>query len=309
MNVVGNTNNNPSIILVIGNGFDLDLGLNTSYKAFIDKMYIKTQHPESTNTLIDAMIKKCVESGWIDIELFLRDYALSYGNMNIEKNRNIELEYKKLSNDLNIFMSQYKYFDNKRNYLGKYIYNVGSISSKLLKWISVQSNSRVYSFNYTNLNDVACSLNEQQNLNIKDLDIRYIHGETCSSYDGRIAPIIVGIDDINVKEEFRCMIKSARSSYNSGIISDLSNSTHVIFFGFGMGKTDHPYFREFFKMIEKRELDTSISIFNISNSSAFYGQLVDMKIDVAKIREFNNIHFYSVNDNGLNDFYNKVTIM
>lgn len=68
MNVVGNTNNNPSIILVIGNGFDLDLGLNTSYKAFIDKMYIKTQHPESTNTLIDAMIKKCVESGWIDYE-------------------------------------------------------------------------------------------------------------------------------------------------------------------------------------------------------------------------------------------------
>ena len=47
MNVMGNTNNNPSIILVIGNGFDLDLGLNTSYKAFIDKMYLNTQHPES----------------------------------------------------------------------------------------------------------------------------------------------------------------------------------------------------------------------------------------------------------------------
>lgn len=308
MNVMGNTNNNPSIILVIGNGFDLDLGLNTSYKAFIDKMYLNTQHPESTNTLIDSMIEKYKEAKWIDIELFLRDYALSYENKDIEENRNVELEYKKLSNDLNMFMSQYKYFDNKRNYLGKYIYNVGSISSKLLKWISVQSNSRVYSFNYTNLNDIACSLNEQQNLNIKDLDIRYIHGETCSSYDGRIAPIMVGIDDINVKEEFRCMIKSAHSSYNSGIISDLSNSTHVIFFGFGMGKTDHPYFRNFFKSIEKGKLNTLISIFNISDSSVFYGQLVDMGIDVAKIREYSNLHFYSVNDNGLNDFYSSTGI-
>lgn len=49
--------NSPSTILILGNGFDLDLGLNTSYKAFIDKMYLNTQHPESTNTLIDAMIK------------------------------------------------------------------------------------------------------------------------------------------------------------------------------------------------------------------------------------------------------------
>ncbi len=308
MNVMGNTNNNPSIILVIGNGFDLDLGLNTSYKAFIDKMYLNTQHPESTNTLIDSMIEKYKEAKWIDIELFLRDYALSYENKDIEENRNVELEYKKLSSDLNMFMSQYKYGDNKRNYLGKYIYNVGSISSKLLKWISVQSNSRVYSFNYTNLNDIACSLNEQQNLNIKDLDIRYIHGETCSSYDGRIAPIIVGIDDINVKEEFRCMIKSAHSSYNSGIISDLSNSTHVIFFGFGMGKTDHSYFRNFFKSIEKGKLNTLISIFNISDSSVFYGQLVNMGIDVAKIRECSNIHFYCVNDNGLNDFYGRTGV-
>lgn len=300
--------NSPSTILILGNGFDLDLGLNTSYKAFIDEMYLN-QHPESTNTLIDSMIEEYKEANWIDIELFLRNYALSYEKKDIEKNRNIELEYRKLCNDLNTFMVQYKYLDDKKNYLGEYIYNIGTISSKLLEWISNQPNSRVYSFNYTNMNDVARSLNKQQNLNIKDFDIRYIHGETCSSYNGRIAPIILGIDDVKVKDEFKCMIKSTHSSYNNGIMSDLPKATYVVFFGFGMGQTDHPYFRDFFKMIENGKLNTKISVFNISDSSAFYGQLVNMKIDVAKIRECSNIHFYCVNDNGLNDFYNETSRM
>lgn len=305
-----NVNNNPNTILIIGNGFDLDLGLNTSYKSFIDTMYECEQHPESKNILIDDMIKKYRKcANWIDIELFLRDYAISYSNKDIEKNRNIELEYRKLCNDLNTFMVQYKYLDDKKNYLGEYVYNIGTISSKLLEWISNQPNSRVYSFNYTNMNDVARSLNKQQNLNIKDFDIRYIHGETCSSYNGRIAPIILGIDDVKVKDEFKCMIKSTHSSYNSGIMSDLPKATHVVFFGFGMGQTDHPYFKDFFKMIENGKLNTRISVFNISNSSAFYGQLVNMKIDVAKIRECSNIHFYCVNDNGLNDFYNETSRM
>ena len=92
-------------------------------------------------------------------------------------------------------------------------------------------------------------------------------------------------------------------------MSDLPKATYVVFFGFGMGQTDHPYFRDFFKMIENGKLNTKISVFNISDSSAFYGQLVNMKIDVAKIRECSNIHFYCVNDNGLNDFYNETSRM
>ena len=128
-----NVNNNPSTILIIGNGFDLDLGLNTSYKSFIDTIYECEQHSEPKNMLIDEMTKKYKEhANWIDIELFLRDYAISYSNKDIEKNRNIELEYRKLCNDLNTFMVQYKYLDDKKNYLGEYIYNIGTISSKLL---------------------------------------------------------------------------------------------------------------------------------------------------------------------------------
>ena len=122
--------NSPSTILILGNGFDLDLGLNTSYKAFIDEMYLN-QHPESTNTLIDSMIEEYKEANWIDIELFLRNYALSYEKKDIEKNRNIELEYRKLCNDLNTFMVQYKYLDDKKNYLGEYIYNIETIKYKI----------------------------------------------------------------------------------------------------------------------------------------------------------------------------------
>ena len=122
MNVMGNTNNNPSIILVIGNGFDLDLGLNTSYKTFIDKMYIKTQHPESTNTLIDAMIKNYKEANWIDIELFLKDYAKKYKGDVCEK-RNIGDEYRKLKKDLCTYMLLEKYPDS---------YNTESFAYKIL---------------------------------------------------------------------------------------------------------------------------------------------------------------------------------
>lgn len=49
----------------------------------------------------------------------------------------------------------------------------------------------------------------------------YMNGETCSSYNGRIAPIILGIDDVKVKDEFKCMIKSTHSSYYFGIYKQL----------------------------------------------------------------------------------------
>ncbi len=34
-------NQDHKIVLVMGNGFDLDLGLKTSYKSFIDSTYFK----------------------------------------------------------------------------------------------------------------------------------------------------------------------------------------------------------------------------------------------------------------------------
>ena len=71
----------PKIVLIIGNGFDLDLGLKTSYRDFIAS---KALEKYRSNPVIQELIKRTHIERWIDIELFFRVEATtspSFGSM------------------------------------------------------------------------------------------------------------------------------------------------------------------------------------------------------------------------------------
>ena len=241
---MGNTNNNPSIILVIGNGFDLDLGLNTSYKTFIDKMYIKTQHPESTNTLIDAMIKNYKEANWIDIELFLKDYAKKYKGDVCEK-RNIGDEYRKLKKDLCTYMLLEKYPDS---------YNTESFAYKILHKISSLANYHIYTFNYTDLPELSFVLN----LNTVDSRcVTYIHGN-CKNNN-----IILGFDECDtIHPDCQIMIKSRDINVNPSIINGIESAKNIIFFGLNICNMDYVYFEKLFNEIQESFTDKTLLFIN-----------------------------------------------
>ena len=62
-------------VLVIGNGFDLNLGLETSYSDYLSSKYFK--YLLGTNTLARYLESRKKESKWVDIEKELYQYSIS----------------------------------------------------------------------------------------------------------------------------------------------------------------------------------------------------------------------------------------
>ena len=95
-------------LLVIGNGFDLALGLKTSYLDFM--RWLKNEHYMDDAYLYRYLSSKLNQKRWIDIENELRQYSLSFfeiGEMNVKlsgQNKricdNLRNEYKDLCKNL-----------------------------------------------------------------------------------------------------------------------------------------------------------------------------------------------------------------
>ena len=282
-------------VVVLGNGFDLDLGLKTSYSDFINEIYRNPQDSkkEETNKLIDDIIREYKDAGWVDIEDFLRRYAIRLSEEGIPTDRNIEKEYEKLSNDFHSYMHSDKYIDSSEKYTKE------SCAYKLLSF-SIQNYIKIFSLNYTDLNPI---ISESKN----DENITYIHGVSSYSFEGRLPPAILGIDPIKVNSQFVNMIKAARESYKPGIISALEHAKNVIFFGVGFGITDAPYFKDFFNTVVNEEFGNKrLFVFTKGNGADFYYRVSQMigGNNLPKFRE-KEIYLYDTSkDNVFKDFMN-----
>ena len=289
-------------IIVLGNGFDLDLGLKTSYNDFINEFYLNPDEKkrEHTNTLINEILDVYENAGWIDIEAFLRKRAIDLSKDEIPKNRDIRCEYNKLCRDISSYMYADKYANNENKY------NKDSCAYKIIPFI-IKHNIPIFTFNYTDLSSVIGNMKYDDNCN-EYLNITYIHGKSVNEWNSNLCPIIVGIDPIPVKDEFKCMIKAIHKLYKPGIISALNKSSNVIFFGIGFGITDFPYFKGFFnKVLKENKGDTKIFVFTKGDGSNFYYQISQMigADDLPTFRE-KDITIYDTSDpNSFNKFEEK----
>ena len=292
-------------LLVIGNGFDLDIGLKTSYEDFIRTNYIKGDECTSSNELIKSIVEKYKKANWIDIEAFLKEYAVKYNDTEIEIDRDIPNEFYELRKDLNNYMYVDKYPSNKYNWLGRYMYYKDSVAARLLNILP--DNMVIFTFNYTDMMPVISYLNEVnessgRKIVIKEENIKHVHGKVSASFQDKDIPIILGIDDdVTVKEDFVCMKKRFKAM--PGIVEALSQSEHVIFFGLGFGVCDRPYFRKFFSDVQKKH-DKRISIFtNDDGSFTFEKWRKDFNVDIYTLRESITCSVYNTtNKNCLNEF-------
>ena len=292
-------------LLVIGNGFDLDIGLKTSYEDFIRTNYIKGDECTSSNELIKSIVEKYKKANWIDIEAFLKEYAVKYNDTEIEIDRDIPNEFYELRKDLNNYMYVDKYPSNKYNWVGRYMYYKDSVAARLLNILP--DNMVIFTFNYTDMMPVISYLNEVnessgRKIVIKEENIKHVHGKVSASFQDKDIPIILGIDDdVTVKEDFVCMKKPFKAM--PGIVEALSQSEHVIFFGLGFGVCDRPYFRKFFSDVQKKH-DKRISIFtNDDGSFTFEKWRKDFNVDIYTLRESITCSVYNTtNKNCLNEF-------
>lgn len=268
-----------NFLLIIGNGFDIELGLRTKYSDFIqspiykryedelqDMFSFKTDYSIEYDTefnIFSYFRNICKSQNWIDLEkeigiLATRKILVFVQNserqtrLRVKSTEPMMRSFEALRMCLNEYISELDIPAKKRNY-----------ASELLKIIATEprDNVQIVTFNYT-------SIDTASGLDIK-VPVHHIHGKISG---GKESSLILGVqDDIEIDKSYSYIIKSHSPYYHSSRIIDLlEEADEVIFFGHSLGETDYPYFSEFFQFQCKRiepEKRKKIRIFTYNENS------------------------------------------
>lgn len=291
-------------MLVIGNGFDLNLGLRTTYKDFVNsrifkRVYVKRLQEKCKGdnpqpSLIDYLYGKKFLEKWYDIESALLEYVSrkpdgSFVN-NVEEDKK---DYERVCESLVEYLaSLFKVKDQigLANKMGK-----SAAGQLLLKMNSY--NSILYSFNYTPIDLIIGAIYVP-----KDLNAKRVHGEIKKEtiFEGNLHnnSIILGIEtnDINsIAPGYSFLLKSNNPSYKStNIASDLLDSKKVIFFGHSLNQMDFGYFEGYFRTLASNtDRNRMLTIITKDESSriTILDNIRKMGISVRDIFAHTNIQF------------------
>lgn len=241
------------IALIIGNGFDLSLGLPTSFSDFIKSDYFTKLLPDNAlcKHMQDVYNENC---GWVDIEYELADYS-----MNHSRDSNLKKEFVVLRQAVANYIGDIEY---NHNEIDKESQAYLSFGDYFFKTVGHKPSDRmiVINFNYTH------SLHKlKQNLYGKGLLGKFMEiAEILSPLMGDDNPfanikflhphgavdtgIVFGVDDsaiISPKHTF--LRKSSCSDYKPFNPRILQQAEKVIIWGHSLGETDHGYFMDFFE--------------------------------------------------------------
>ena len=213
-------------LIILGNGFDLDLGWKTSYKDFFqakqDSFYLY-------NNL--SYIKRMIEGEcWYNLEGYLRKCVLS-----------VEQADAKRLNDFWQICSNFMldYFNKN---ISKFKTNYNSCAYRLM---TALSNSIVYTFNYTN---------PFAKEGITEPEIHFIHGKLKDSISGTQMKLgvdmgVVQQNDLSKDYYLKPLLKSDANTEKDELLCQLKKSQNIIIYGHSLSITDSDYFKLFFEYI------------------------------------------------------------
>ena len=272
--------NKGKIVMLIGNGFDLNLGLKTSYKDFLASEQFE-EYKKKGSPLAKYLSDKNELNNWIDIENELKKYSRD--------------EYKPL--DRKGFKTDYL---NLCEYLCSYLnsidYNTIDINSnvyqlfiKLIKLDNAQI--YIYDFNYT---ESVSKIIEDNKVDQKaEIQIIKVHGTAADN------KIVFGVEDnasINRYDSF--LYKSGSHYYNSeiNINEELKTANDIVVIGHSLGETDHFYFKSFFQTSTYSKSKNFIFTYHTEDGwDALMRQLQDLTLShLADFRSNNDNNFIKI---------------
>jgi hypothetical protein len=231
-----------SALVILGSGFDIDLGLKNSCADY-------------------AKDYRCPIVGnetWSAFERTLRDEVIKWYNngRNEEKAKMLNQLWRDYVKNISwFFTDKSDDFFERKNKKGRKIRKVQtSCAYRFLKQIKAKSKSKIYTFNYTN---------PYEYVNIPHVK-EFIHLHGTYYKDTFNQPLLVmsqwhniifGIDECipedGINDSYiHPLVKKFHPQYKkTEIIADLLNAENVIFYGFSMGMIDYDYFSEFFNAI------------------------------------------------------------
>lgn len=248
-------------LLIVGNGFDLNLNLKTSYKDFLDSGEFRSKlSRENKNNLFEYLHQKHQIEKWVDVEKELGNYCLEVlyrGNKpsNDHRFETLKDEYEELCQSLADYLNRVCRINFQLDSNNACIQLLKDINGR---WdLPVQ----VVTFNYT---DIIDRINDSPYSGIR-AEVFHIHGET-----GVGKGIVFGVEDsVGLRREHQFLYKSHSKHKNAyGFYNRLNNTDNIIFFGYSLGETDHSYFMDFFEELTKPHEEKKRLIFYYHGESA-----------------------------------------
>lgn len=230
------------IALVIGNGFDLDLGLRTSYYQFADPKnkewedfldmagtVIKQQF---STKFVDHMHQARINENWFDIEEEIFKFTNTHYNLIAEQIGLIREQFKILVNCLRCYIH--------RQVISTTIKRQ-SLANVLLHRLDETTHPvGIYTFNYTDCLKLC---------NCERLDsshLHHLHGTLF--YDMILGCRIYDNSPQNTQLDF--MYKPNNDLVKEILKQNLTQATEVIIFGHSLNKIDYCYFKDFFEEVQ-----------------------------------------------------------
>jgi len=219
-------------IVILGNGFDIDLGWKTSYKDFLtsNKFSIMGE-PRYVMKYTKELFRR-MGNNWYDLEGFMREC--------IEKATEEDLDV--LNDFWNICRDKiYDYLTPKGD-KHQQIFETNTNSCAYL-FLQKISDAKVFSFNYTLPYSIT---------HLPEHKISYMHGSL--EHGLSWADIKLGID-LHVKnslawtDKLKPYLKAYGSDKKDALLSTIKDADSIILFGHSMGITDSDYFEPIFSSI------------------------------------------------------------
>ena len=308
-------------VFIVGNGFDLDLGLPTRYSDFAKSKYWPEEneidehtsnrailsYPKITQSLASYLDTRRNLPTWFDLEHELLNYARMHApTVDIREEddrlveRNVEY-YKLLRRRLCEYIKDIQHNSQKKH---------ECIASKVLT--SIVDNgcfASIYSFNYTNMPTIVSNYNGR---GIKNVKCIHIHG--CVDDNS----IILGVNEQQLRPGYDSFIKTSSKYYRShDLYNTLSHSTEIVIFGLSFGDIDYSYFDRFFEQISQGDSIEEknkqyITIFTKDDDSrmGILKQLRKMGIDMQRLYAQSHFQIICTEEDyykdALQDFLNRL---
>lgn len=252
--------------LVLGNGFDIDLNLPTSYNDYVASDIFKEF---ASSTSLGAYLKEKHDiQKWIDVEIELYKYSRSGPSSDFNK------EYRKLRNNLSDYLRSIDYSEiNEDCNAFRLLYSLGDRIEKIIY------------FNYTHSIKICL---DRIDINVNPV---YVHGSITNDN------IIIGVDDVMARgTNFNFIKKSYYPNFGQNQAEDsIKDAAQLIFFGHSIGKTDHTYFRGLFnKLVAGNGPKTIFTHYGVNGFDDIMNEqyvLTNNKIDQMKHQVDANIQY------------------
>lgn len=234
--------------LIIGNGFDLDVGMKTAYQDYAESKWWPFKDArmiDGCETLAYTLKQRANLDKWFDVEEIIYEYACKEG---IQDNHLRKLVYD----------SDIRAFQKLNEGLVSYLRDIEADLEPKGKPMAIRvlesflekiGEKKIYSFNYTDLRWIA-----------QRYEVFFDRSVPCEYVHGSIGPrqIILGVGpNRDLADEYIDFYKTSSPHYDgSSIFEDMEDSDELIIFGHSLGTNDYPYFEPFFRKVSTLENNT-----------------------------------------------------